>query len=87
MIILYLVNTLDSNEKNSKFWFVLPLTPHKTRCPHDEKACLHETSCTKRFLSLEKNSVINSVCDMGRLTVLIQTTPNLYKMCGACAVC
>ena len=26
--------------------------------------------------------VINSVCDMERLTVLIQTTPNLYK----CAV-
>ena len=31
--------------------------------------------------------VINSVCDMERLTVLIQTTPNLYKMCGACAIC
>ena len=31
--------------------------------------------------------VIYSVCSMEELNVLIQINPNLYKMCGDCAVC
>ena len=33
------------------------------------------------------NTVIYSVCSMEELNVLIQINPNLYKMCGDCAVC
>ena len=32
-------------------------------------------------------AVIYSACSMEELTILIQINPNLYKMCGDCAVC
>ena len=41
------------------------------------------TRCTLPVLA----GVIYSVCSMEELNRLIQINPNLYKMCGDCAVC